>query len=169
MLLSKQVRWNSNVFDYFNTRSLHCGLKFPGNFTLKQPHRCSKVIISMKPQLGIPWEEEQCTQQQRVATSTRRFSATGVPFTGAIRSSRHRAFARSFMIPGMHSKGASHHGSNKLLNAVTHLTATFAAFREESSLQWATLIRCIFRGILFGQKAIDTFKPVRTEACPNAD
>lgn len=96
-------------------------------------------------------------------------SATGISFTKAIRSSRHRVFAKSFTIAGIHSKGASHHGSNKLFNCVTHLTATFYAFWEEISLQWATLIRCIFRAILFGQKAIDTFKTAHTEAHPNAN
>lgn len=32
------------------------------------------------------------------------------------------------MIAGIHNKGASHHGSNKLLSGVTHPTATFCAF-----------------------------------------
>jgi len=55
-------------------------------------------------------------------------SATGISFTKAIRSSCHSVFARSFTIAGIHSQGASHHGSNKLFNCVTHLTATFYAF-----------------------------------------
>lgn len=151
----------SNVFDYFNTRSLHCALKFPSNFS---PHHCNNFIISTKPQFrsllgGRGGGAAHPTAAQGVSASAR-----GVALSGAMGSSRHRAFARSSMSTGMHSKGASHHGSNKLLNGVTHLTAT-----EQSSLQWATLIRCTFRGILFGQKAIDTFKPLYTEASPNAD
>lgn len=36
-LFQNRTAGYSNVFDHFNTRSLCCDLKFPTNFTLKQP------------------------------------------------------------------------------------------------------------------------------------
>lgn len=152
--LSKWGRWNilmsliTSIQEVYAV-ALSSTLISPWN----SPYWCSNFIISMKPQLRSSWgglsKPKSSEQPQTQPTSVR---ATGGSFAKATRSSRHRVFARSFLIAGIHSKGASHHGSNKLFNCVTHLTATFSAFREEISLQWATLIRCIFRAILFGDK-----------------
>lgn len=120
------------------TEYLSRGLERPTNFTLKQPtpmlYRHCFIEARAEGPLGRrragPAKRREQPQAKCISAS-----ATGASFTKAIRSSRHRAFARSFVLAGIHTEGVPHHGSSELLSWVTHPRATLSAFRQESSLQ----------------------------------